>query len=167
MKDIRILGIYELNLSWQRKIATTLWQIEWTYSKARVHPDPPPLPAPLPYQPDLHHHLPQHLRWPQLQPDRGEIKAWYNLIYPLTKQVISSPAFINNEYLICQNLLYVNGNSSLPVYQEAEQVTDVRCQFVKVLLFYSNCSYLACPWRSWYWPWLSAFSLCFSYLLPF
>ena len=46
--------------------------------------------------------------------------------------MISSPAFINNEYLICQNLLYVNGNSSLPVYQEAEQVTDVRCQFVKV-----------------------------------
>ena len=51
---------------------------------------------------------------------------------PLAAQVISSPAFINNEYLICQNLLYVNGNSSLPVYQEAEQVTDVRCQFVKV-----------------------------------
>ena len=46
--------------------------------------------------------------------------------------MISSPAFINNEYLICQNLLYVNGNTSLPVYQEAEQVTDVRCQFVKV-----------------------------------
>ena len=50
----------------------------------------------------------------------------------MAAQVISSPAFINNEYLICQNLLYVNGNSSLPVYQEAEQVTDVRCQFVKV-----------------------------------
>ena len=112
-----------------------LWQVKRTYSKARVYLDPPPLPAPLPHQPDLHHHLPQHLRWPQLQPDRGEIKAWYNLIHPLTKQVISSPAFINNEYLICQNLLYVNGNSSLPVYQEAEQVTDVRCQFVKVLLF--------------------------------
>ena len=58
--------------------------------------------------------------------------------------MISSPAFINNEYLICQNLLYVNGNSSLPVYQEAEQVTDVRCQFVKVLLIYSDCSYPAC-----------------------
>ena len=52
--------------------------------------------------------------------------------------MISSPAFINNEYLICQNLLYVDGNSSLPVYQEAEQVTDVRCQFVKVCSKYES-----------------------------
>ena len=47
-------------------------------------------------------------------------------------EVINSPAFINNEYLICQNLIYVEGNSSLPVYQSAQHVTDVRSAFMQV-----------------------------------
>ena len=59
-------------------------------------------------------------------------------------QVVSSPAFTNNEYLICQNLIYVEGNSSLPVYQAADQVTDVRSQFLKVLVLNLTASILLC-----------------------
>lgn len=60
----------------------------------------------------------------------------------LCYQVISSPAFTNNEYLICQNLVYVDGNTSLPVYQAAELVTDVRAQFMKVLVLALTASVL-------------------------
>ena len=59
-------------------------------------------------------------------------------------QVVSSPAFTNNEYLICQNLIYVEGNSSLPVYQAADQVTDVRSQFLKVLVLNLTASIMIC-----------------------
>ena len=61
------------------------------------------------------------------------LNTFIELSYTLT-EVTSSPAFINNEYLICQNLLYIDNNVSLPVYQAAEMVTDVRSQFMKVLV---------------------------------
>ena len=47
-------------------------------------------------------------------------------------EVINSPAFINNEYLICQNLIYVDSNFSFPVYESAKEVTDVRLAFMQV-----------------------------------
>ena len=63
--------------------------------------------------------------------------------------VINSPAFINNEYLICQNLIYVEGNSSLPVYQSAQQVTDVRSAFMQVpqtnAMYHVHCTCTQCP----------------------